>query len=799
MSSIPTTYLHFDSTYRKRSEWPLPGEFSVPIEGNNNLSSTIIANDAVASSSINLNLKWASNAFSLYRVADARDDPYWSNPPNGATLSMASSTDSIRAADGKHTINFAPDTAMGTGVYPQYINDYYVGAHMTYTVGMDTYVGRITQYMYFGDGACELVVDGFSIGTQIPAGSTFVVSDPTDTGIARIFVPHGADWHAYPQMIIFNETQNQWRPIDTYDPLTNLLTVYEGVAKEGQDGSAITTGSIAAWNNQDTYSIRQPVDLTAPFFTSPITTPSPTNTLNASSLWFEPKQKLTTVSFNLGPNVNLSPDFAKYAFIQLSPTPGSTAEPVIYQHTLSADGTTTTAILTVDPSANWTQSDFYKGMSISFDSVAGPPHTNQSAVRTVISYDPDSRTVTFAPALPAISRGMDQVSFHTAASAQVLGNRAVDYPSSRYRNELFLESAEITDYKNQNGVLAAVGTANALSLVLDRGATDTGNGAYTNYWISWVENGGCHARLINGSTYDAATQTTTVNFERPLGSQVLTLTLISGGAGYVAATPFAATTTVDPVGGTGLTVTVTGTAAGAITTLTVNDPGRHYAINDVVTIIGGGGTNATFRVTALADLPANTPWSIHSGVVQRTVPEQRSQGGFTQFMNLQPWIIMPFHRDYAQNFTRIGAIASLQSQVCYEIELLSLVLPNAQLSVGSGGRLAFYPYVFVELSTPGSATGYGPNTIMSNNPNSRFATFIASMDDVSHPLNSTFIKVDGDGMVQTIKFNPNSTLKLKVTLPNGEVIDFNLTCTEPPHVPNPLGQVSAVFSMKRLM
>ena len=88
---------------------------------------------------------------------------------------------------------------------------------------------------------------------------------------------------------------------------------------------------------------------------------------------------------------------------------------------------------------------------------------------------------------------------------------------------------------------------------------------------------------------------------------------------------------------------------------------------------------------------------------------------------------------------------------------------------------------------------------MSNNPNSRFATFIASMDDVSHPLNSTFIKVDGDGMVQTIKFNPNSTLKLKVTLPNGEVIDFNLTCTEPPHVPNPLGQVSAVFSMKRLM
>jgi len=87
---------------------------------------------------------------------------------------------------------------------------------------------------------------------------------------------------------------------------------------------------------------------------------------------------------------------------------------------------------------------------------------------------------------------------------------------------------------------------------------------------------------------------------------------------------------------------------------------------------------------------------------------------------------------------------------------------------------------------------------MSNNPNSNHAQFIAPVDDVNHPDNATFLKLDGDGMVQTMKFNPYSTLRLRVTLPNGQPLQFKVNDSSPPQLPNPLGQLQAVFSLKRV-
>jgi len=160
--------------------------------------------------------------------------------------------------------------------------------------------------------------------------------------------------------------------------------------------------------------------------------------------------------------------------------------------------------------------------------------------------------------------------------------------------------------------------------------------------------------------------------------------------------------------------------------------------------------------------------------------------------------IMSFTRDNLYPFVYTGSLVSQNEMVCYEIQLLNLVLPNSTLIVGEGGRIAFYPYVYVQLSNV-SASGAGlKNVIYSNNPNATNVTFRAPIYDVQNPLITAFVKVDGDGMTQTIKFRPNDTLLFSVTLSNGEIYQTEITDNLSPALPNPLAQISALFSMKRL-
>ena len=160
--------------------------------------------------------------------------------------------------------------------------------------------------------------------------------------------------------------------------------------------------------------------------------------------------------------------------------------------------------------------------------------------------------------------------------------------------------------------------------------------------------------------------------------------------------------------------------------------------------------------------------------------------------------IMSFSYDNLYPFVYTGSLVSQQEMVCYEIQLLNLILPNSILKVGEGGRIAFYPYVYVQLSNV-SASGSGlKNIIYSNNPNATNVTFRVPIFDVQNPLISSFIKVDGNGMRQTIKFTPNDTLLFSVTLSNGEVFETVFSDTLSPASPNPLVQISALFSIKRL-
>ena len=192
----------------------------------------------------------------------------------------------------------------------------------------------------------------------------------------------------------------------------------------------------------------------------------------------------------------------------------------------------------------------------------------------------------------------------------------------------------------------------------------------------------------------------------------------------------------------------------------------------------------------------------------RTIISSSYSGGNTTLVFYPPLLATPsantyfemlnFSYDNFNPFTYTGSLVSQQDMVCYEVELLNLILPNDVLAVGEGGRIAFYPYVYVQISNVSSACGGLKNIIYSNNPNAVKAIFRVPIDDVINPLISTFIKVDGDGMVQTIKFKPNDNLYFSVFLANGELYETILPEYFSPAPPNPSSQISASFSIRRL-
>lgn len=158
--------------------------------------------------------------------------------------------------------------------------------------------------------------------------------------------------------------------------------------------------------------------------------------------------------------------------------------------------------------------------------------------------------------------------------------------------------------------------------------------------------------------------------------------------------------------------------------------------------------------------------------------------------------ILVFSRDNHVPFRYNGSVASQQEFVCYELELINLVLPNKTLNVGHGNRIAFYPYVYVEFSNVNS--GASSTYIYSNNPNANGMLFRAVIDDVSNPVISAFVNIDGGGMKQTIKFKPNDNLKFSVKLPNGELFQTLEAETFAPEEPNAEIQISALFSIRRI-
>lgn len=140
--------------------------------------------------------------------------------------------------------------------------------------------------------------------------------------------------------------------------------------------------------------------------------------------------------------------------------------------------------------------------------------------------------------------------------------------------------------------------------------------------------------------------------------------------------------------------------------------------------------------------------------------------------------------------------AAIRESVCYDVSLLSLILPSQTLTVGNGSRSIFYPYFYVEFRS--LKTTDGPNTLVSNNPNARRALFRTTITDYPDALLNPFIRLTGDGMTQRIKLDPLGSFRFRVFLPDGSLFQTITPESYSPARPNRIGQITALFSLKRV-
>lgn len=157
--------------------------------------------------------------------------------------------------------------------------------------------------------------------------------------------------------------------------------------------------------------------------------------------------------------------------------------------------------------------------------------------------------------------------------------------------------------------------------------------------------------------------------------------------------------------------------------------------------------------------------------------------------------ILNFNHDNFAPLDYNGTMVSTNQAVCYEMSVLSLTLPNKLLLTGS--RIAFYPYVYLEIQNVTAASAAGYNLITSNNPNSTRAVFHLSVPQVSDPEVQAFVTLTGNGS-QILKFKPNDNLKFEIFLSDGTLFQTLSPDLFPPYAPDPTLQIDFLFSISRV-
>ena len=150
--------------------------------------------------------------------------------------------------------------------------------------------------------------------------------------------------------------------------------------------------------------------------------------------------------------------------------------------------------------------------------------------------------------------------------------------------------------------------------------------------------------------------------------------------------------------------------------------------------------------------------------------------------------IIPYKEDIASYVNTIPC----KETGLYRMSLLSLTIPNQVLAHPHGGTVTNFPYVYVTVTNVMNRTN---SLINSNNPNSLRASFRCPVVDVDNQELNTFLKF-GSEMVNVIFFDPSNELLFEVFLPDGTLLKTIQVDTSSPVRPNPLLQLSCLFTLE---
>lgn len=243
----------------------------------------------------------------------------------------------------------------------------------------------------------------------------------------------------------------------------------------------------------------------------------------------------------------------------------------------------------------------------------------------------------------------------------------------------------------------------------------------------------------------------------------------------------------------GTTVTLNASTSSSVDNFYVGAILTDVAVGVSAEIIGyTGATRTVTLAVALVGSATNNVWQIRTVILANAFGTPPVVGAADTYE------VEAFSRDNCTPFVYYGSLVSVQEMCCYEVELINLTLPNTVLASGRGGRAVFYPYMYTELQQVSASSGNQRGLIYSNNPIAYKMMFRAVLDDTSTFVASPFIKIDGDGMVQTVKFKPTDSFKFSVYLPGGDLFRTVATDTASPTEPNPLCQISACFSFRKV-
>ncbi len=127
--------------------------------------------------------------------------------------------------------------------------------------------------------------------------------------------------------------------------------------------------------------------------------------------------------------------------------------------------------------------------------------------------------------------------------------------------------------------------------------------------------------------------------------------------------------------------------------------------------------------------------------------------------------ILRFTRDNVSPLNYQGS-NTFSNATCESVRLISLIVPNRNIKNGYG-TLQNYSHVYVSIYSERSQTYSNP--IISNAPAAKKALFQVP---VTFNPNTSWLTLQGSYMTQNLSFKENDTLHVNITLPTGEVLEF---------------------------